>query len=884
MSEHNASTHTADLNPTVSLEMIWVEPGTFTMGLPRLTHTVHEVTLTKGFYLGKYEVTQAQYEAVMAGNTASDVSATPSYFSDNPNAPVEQVSYNDVQLFLNRLNQQQSGSIPAGWEYTLPTEAEWEYSCRAGTTTFYSWGDSISASDANWNHGNDANQTENVGQYSANPWGFFDMHGNVLEMTSDFYAPYTSEAQTDPKGPATDASGGQSRVKRGGAWGSLSTGLESAYRSTYSTNRNYQVGFRVTLREIPPGPYDEALEKATAFEQLKALSRYPTSSLTGDLPSEKLIVAIDTDFSLLSERIYGPHKPSAVSVVNQSLLIPHNPESIEVGTDPYPTSSIDVISSPRDVKSLEIEFSPDSVSSVTVYIYDPNVEDTDSDTVVDANDYFWKYKYYNLTKSELDNYVQKYDPLGSKSRVCRPNEIVRWTGSTTTLSGHTYTNGEYYRVNTVNSNLYIPSAYTITLISKDEVPLSHVFTPLNDEGNKFIRIISPDLDSDGDGIVDVSDYFASNVDVPGAYEFLESWPTDTTTNVSIGDVIKYVGDSIYPDSNGGTYDDSIIKNEYYIVTYIYVQGGTQVFDVTNRFGDSPSGISMAIDLNQRNRLFYKKTPPPPPAQITSLEVEVLTAPTQITSLSVLTADVIAALSSEVSLEMIWVEPGTFMMGQDGVATPVHEVTLTQGFYLGKYEVTQAQYEAVMTGNTDGLSATPSQFGGNPNRPVEKVSWDDAQKFLTRLNEQQSGNLPNGWAYALPTEAEWEYACRAGTTTAYSWGDAITSGDANYNWDGDWNTGSDFNRTRDVGQYSANPWGFFDMHGNVWEYCADAWGSYATGAQTDPFNVGTTGSDRVRRGGSWSFSGPNLRSASRKFYNPSNSTDSIGFRVALREIS
>ena len=98
----------------------------------------------------------------------------------------------------------------------------------------------------------------------------------------------------------------------------------------------------------------------------------------------------------------------------------------------------------------------------------------------------------------------------------------------------------------------------------------------------------------------------------------------------------------------------------------------------------------------------------------------------------------------------------------------HEVTLSNGFYLGKYEVTQAQYEAVMTGNTETdsngnvISATPSNWPNNPNRPVEQVSWDDIQVFLNRLNEQQADNLPDGWAYVLPTEAQWEYACRRAT--------------------------------------------------------------------------------------------------------------------------
>ena len=90
--------------------------------------------------------------------------------------------------------------------------------------------------------------------------------------------------------------------------------------------------------------------------------------------------------------------------------------------------------------------------------------------------------------------------------------------------------------------------------------------------------------------------------------------------------------------------------------------------------------------------------------------------------------------------------------------------------------------------------------------MEKVSWDDIQKFLTRLNAQEAGNIPEGWAYVLPTEAQWEYACRAGTTTAYSWGNSITTSDANYN--------STIGQTTNIGSYSANAWGFFDMHGNV----------------------------------------------------------------------
>ena len=217
----------------------------------------------------------------------------------------------------------------------------------------------------------------------------------------------------------------------------------------------------------------------------------------------------------------------------------------------------------------------------------------------------------------------------------------------------------------------------------------------------------------------------------------------------------------------------------------------------------------------------------------------------------------------------------------------HNVTLTEGFYLGKYEITQAQYEAVMTGNPDGLSPTPSQFGGNPNRPVEKVSWEDAQVFLNRLNdlEQTAGRLPAGWTYVLPTEAQWEYACRAGTITAYSWGATIANSNANYNWDGGANDGSDFKQTRDVGQYAANPWGFFDMHGNVWEWTADWYlAAYPTGNPVVDPTGPSSASRRVVRGGSWSDGGPGLRSARRWDRLLGTRSNYLGFRVAFRQTS
>ena len=188
-----------------------------------------------------------------------------------------------------------------------------------------------------------------------------------------------------------------------------------------------------------------------------------------------------------------------------------------------------------------------------------------------------------------------------------------------------------------------------------------------------------------------------------------------------------------------------------------------------------------------------------------------------------------------------------------------EVSLSQPFWLAKTEVTQAQWEAVMGSN-------PSRFKG-PNLPVENVSWEDAQAYLTKLNEK--GVLPDGWKFALPTEAQWEYACRAGEKGPYSGGTLDEVG-----WYGD-NSG---NQTHEVGQKKPNAWGLHDMHGNVWEWCAD-WYEDTLKGGADPAGPS---SDvlRVCRGGSWIIDASGCRAAPRCRSNPGNRNSVLGFRPAL----
>jgi uncharacterized protein (TIGR02996 family) len=223
----------------------------------------------------------------------------------------------------------------------------------------------------------------------------------------------------------------------------------------------------------------------------------------------------------------------------------------------------------------------------------------------------------------------------------------------------------------------------------------------------------------------------------------------------------------------------------------------------------------------------------------------------------------------------FVPPGSFLMGgtEFEEEKPVHKVTLTRGWFMGVYPVTQAQWRAV-------VETEPSYFKG-PNKPVEQVSWDECQAFCAKLTAHSNGRA----AVRLPTEAEWECACRAGTTTHYHFGDVPSADVANYNGEYSWNgspKGTNRKTTTDVDSFPPNPWGLYDLHGNVWEWCADGYTKYTADDQIDP-KRGMEQSDdntRVLRGGSWRVYPQFCRAAGRRWIAPANRNDNFGFRVCF----
>lgn len=250
--------------------------------------------------------------------------------------------------------------------------------------------------------------------------------------------------------------------------------------------------------------------------------------------------------------------------------------------------------------------------------------------------------------------------------------------------------------------------------------------------------------------------------------------------------------------------------------------------------------------------------------------------------------------------MVLIPIGTFVMGSPeeermrNMDEVQHSVTLPNSFYMGKYPVTQGQYLAVV-GSNPSFFKTNAHGVADLNRPVETVSWSNATNYCALLTqtERVAGRISTNWAYRLPTEAEREYACRAGTTTAFHFGRAIHAGLASFNfyYEYDAITGEiyipnpvvpELTRPTPVGVYAPNAFGLYDMHGNIWEWCQDWYGPYPNGTVIDPRGA-PAGSTRVIRGGSFGNDGSRCRSAVRDSNLPTNKNNYTGFRVVLAPV-
>ena len=234
------------------------------------------------------------------------------------------------------------------------------------------------------------------------------------------------------------------------------------------------------------------------------------------------------------------------------------------------------------------------------------------------------------------------------------------------------------------------------------------------------------------------------------------------------------------------------------------------------------------------------------------------------------------------MEFVHISKGSFLMGASDInddSKSIHKVNISRDFWLGKTEVTQIQWQKIM-GNEEVHSEKPSPFRCvNPNYPIVSVSYFDVEIFLERLNQ-----LSDEYYFRLPTEAEWEYACRAGTTTPFSYGLTLEDTLANFNakipsiYS---SLGNYLEHPTPVGSYAPNQWGLYDMHGNVWEWVSDWYGPYSKEDATDPIGP-KHGKEKVIRGGSWYFGADFAKSSSRRIHEPGLWGFSIGFRIVCKK--
>ena len=764
------------------LEMVLIQPGTFTMGSPEDEQgrwannewLPHDVAIPQPFYMGKYEVTQAQWKAAMGSNPATDL-GRPSYGTGN-DYPVYYVSWDDSQTFIEQLNSMGLGT------FRLPTEAEWEYACRAGTDTRFSFGDALECSDedhcaimddfmwwsGNSRDGSEEDGTRKVGRKLPNPFGLHDMHGNVDEWCSDWWEePSTRDSQVDPQGPTS----GSNRVFHGGDWFSGSPWARSAFRyRRLPDHRTYVIGLRLVREyeagETIPTPRDTPTRTPT-----------PTPTVT----------------------------PTATPTF-------------------LPEFSVDILDLPEGALSLEMV----PIPAGTFLMGSPNDE---LDRPADEE------PQHQVTISN-DFYIGKYEVTQAQWLAVMGELPSDFEGNNHPVHGGTW-----------------------------------------DMYQEFVRR----LNHSGQGVFRL----------PTEAEWEYACRAGTTTRFSWGDDSSYSDFSDYAWSDGihdvgqklsnpwGLHDMSGNAAEWcqdyydvYSISHLTdpvgpESGWTRVIrGGGGRSAARGGGTPYTARVNAGFRVVRERTPevPTPTPVLPSITVPLPGHPWHARP-----------------MEMVLIPAGTFLMGSPDdeldrllLEGPQHQVTLMHPFYLGRYEVTRAQWIAVMGSDP----ATGAKWEGiEP--PVTEVSWNDCQEFVEKMDDLGSGT------FRLPTEAEWEYACRAGTTTRFYWGD-----DENYQTIDDyaWYAGNSDDRIHDVGKKYSNPWGLYDMSGNVWEWCQDWYSEpYPSDHQIDPAgpldppsgpSAGVPGGPyRVSRGSGFhtDFSWY-CRSAARNGTLPGNRVRSIGLRL------
>ncbi|HVC98201.1 MAG TPA: SUMF1/EgtB/PvdO family nonheme iron enzyme, partial [Pirellulales bacterium] len=851
----------------------------------------HKVVLTQPIYLGVHEVTQKEYEAVVGKN--------PSYFAktglgaqwvdkvpdlDTAAHPVEDVSWNDAAEFCAELSKQEelkpfyfrageTATPLKGAGYRFPTEAEWKFACRAGSTTrFWSGDREQDLVGAGWFRANSGGITHEVEELASNPFGLFDVHGNVWEWVEDsweptYYAQFQKTPAVDPTGPP---SAGSLRLIRGGSWLNAASQCQSDRYAYPTSTRAAHVGFRVLL-------------PVAAVKN--ALSRRPSTVDTGgherltDTPPPA-IAPFDAKQALAHQEAWAKHLDTKVEIENslgmKLRLIP--PGEFMMGS---PQAEIDAMVATTTAPNWQGWFrseGPRHRVNLTKAFYLSSCEVTQQQyqELMGVNP-----SYFSLNGpgkdavKDLDTsrhpveMVSWFDAVGFCSKLSekeRRRPYYLRDGETVKVLG-----GTGYRLPTEAEWEFACRAGKTTRWSfgDNETKLGqYAWFNLN-AGHRTHRIA--DLPANPFGLYDVH----GNV-----WEWCWDWKGD------------YAAGAISDPSGPATGTARVLRGAAFDLPFAsaYSSAFRGAYSPTKRTDGSVFGFRVARTIDAKNDASRPAAAGGSAAGANDTDTG--TASVNQPPLAIAPFDAKQALAhqeawakhlgTEVEVEnslgmkLRLIPPGEFTMGSpqeemDALVQstapyfhswfrsegPRHRVKLTQAFYLSNCEVTQRQYQELMGANPShfslnrpGKDAVKDQDTGQ--HPVEMVSWFDAVDSCNKLSEREQrppyyvrdgdvAKILGGTGYRLPTEAEWECACRAGTTTRWSFGDSDTNL-PQYAWV----AGNAGGRTHRVAELFANPFGVYDLHGNAWEWCWDWHGAYAAVAVSDPTGP-SAGTARALRG-------------------------------------
>ena len=884
------------LAENVDMEMVWIEPGSFMMGSPedelgREDREIqHQVTISKGFWIGKYEVTQAQYKAVTGKDIPVEMSAV---------YPASSINWSDAMDFCEKLTQSEQDAyrLPKGYRYTLPTAAQWEYACRAGTTTSLNSGKNITSvrdvcpnmDEVGWYYYNASGRTQPVGQKLANNWGLYDMEGNLWEWVSDWFGYYTASAVSDPVGAVF----GTERTLRGGSWYNYQNMCRSAFFINYNPAAgNSDFGFRVVLTADPNAAKDleiafagySASESTVILRFTKGLDPVMAEDVLNysitdkfaervkvkkaDYEKEKYRVTLsfDKDYDLLFGDVLDVTVSNAVTDTGDAI-----PEDL--------TATVNINKYP--LKALY--YDTGDINTLKTYVAEGKKADwLEEMPVVDYGQYYsWRCDYLAgwLTAPETGKYSIWFyndysgelwlssddtkEGLGDTPLIIGTYAEVRSSGLIELVAGQRY----YFEI--YHKSDGVPNLTILAWVRPSQNPEYIIPETLSSALPYNYGIPEP-----------IETEYLSGIDVEPLIDMAPAilrQPLSKTVGAGTSVSLSVKADGTAPLRYQWYKNDVEISGAvdavYAIPSAELADAGIYTVTVSNEFG-SASGTGV-LTVREASKLPWIISQP---QGQTVDEGAMVTFTVVAKDENTDKMDVNVPLSADEDMELTWIEPGTFIMGspEDELGRSEneiqHQVTLTQGYWIGRYPVTEAQYKAV-------IGSCPSNDGDN--HPVHYVSWSSAADFCARLTEieRKAGRLPEGYEYALPTEAQWQYACRAGTTTALNSGKNLTSIGQCPNMDEvGWYYYNSDNKSHSVGLKRPNAWGLYDMHGSVWEWCWDYYGEFSADPVVDP--MGPAVGDKHAGCGGFYGDAAYLCRTGRHYGDYDNGYVYCGFRVAL----